>query len=189
MGVDPAASLKTWADNSAFALIGLDVRNGKKYLVELWAGKMEVPELKEFLYKRAKGVAHLRGFGLETKGFQLSMLQDMRRRYRLPFMEIPYRSQKNSRLKVAAMDNDKVGRLLYLAGQFSSDLLFIPRDLPLVNGVSFESELASIPMRKVDDRMDALTIACVLADAHIPRGGGFTLNPYPQAKSKVKAGF
>ncbi len=168
MGVDPAASQKTWADNSAFAIIGLDMKNRKKYLVELWAGKMEVPDLEEFLYKRARGVAHLRAFGLETKGFQLSMLQAMRRKYRLPFKEIPYRTQKNARLKIAAMDNDKVGRVLYLAGQFSSDSLYIPRDLPLVNGVSFESELASIPTRKMDDRMDAVTIACVLADGYTP---------------------
>jgi phage terminase large subunit-like protein len=171
MGVDLAASTKTWADYSAFATVGLDIKTHKKYLVELWAGKMELPELKEFLYKRAKGVANLVGFGLETEGFQLGMLQDMRRKYRLPFVEIPYRTRRQTQLKCMAVDRSKVGRAMYLGAKFFSGELFIPKSLPLLDGYSFESELCGMPHppNKHDDRVDALAMATIMADGMTPK--------------------
>ncbi|KKM19136.1 hypothetical protein LCGC14_1658660, partial [marine sediment metagenome] len=103
-----------------------------------------------------------------TTGFQLSLLQGMRRRYHLPFKEIPYRTRRNVQMKVLGIDRDKMGRALYLDALFASDRLFIPRDLPLIDGVSLEDELCSFSptgSHRNDDRMDALAIACVMAES------------------------
>ncbi len=170
MGIDPAASLKTYADHSAIATIGLDLRTKTKYLVDMWCGRVETPDLEAEIVKRAQRQVGLRKVGLETKGFQLSLLQGMRRRYNLPFDEVPYRTRRTEMYRIKAIDNNKVGRAMYLDAQFSSGLLLIPKNLPLVDGVSLESELCSIPHGKMDDRMDALAIASILAEAAVPSG-------------------
>lgn len=167
MGIDPAASIQTYADNSAIATVGMDLKTRVIYLLELWAKRVETPDLKLEIVKRAKRIAHLRKIGLETKGFQLSLLQDMKRQYKLPFEEIPYRTRRTQMHKVKAIDNNKVGRALYLNALFSSGRLFIPRNLPLVDGVSFESELCSIPHGKMDDRMDSVAFASVMAESSV----------------------
>ncbi|MFZ5500436.1 MAG: hypothetical protein ACOY58_00780, partial [Candidatus Micrarchaeota archaeon] len=141
MGVDPAASKKTWADRSAIASIGLDLKTRKKYLLDLFCARLEVPDLRLEIVKRARRTAGLRAIGLETTGFQLSLLQDLKRMCQLPIKEIPYRSRRQVMHRVVGMDRDKTGRVLYLDSQFTSGRLYIPKDLPLVEGVSFESEL------------------------------------------------
>ena len=170
MGIDPAASTKTYADHSAIATVGLDLKTKIKYLVDMWCGRLETPDLELEIVKRAKRQAGLRQIGLETKGFQLSLLQGMKRRYQLPFTEIPYRTRRTEMRRIKAIDDNKVGRAMYLDSQFSSGLLLIPKNLPLVDGVSLESELCSIPHGKMDDRMDALAIASILAEAAVPTG-------------------
>ena len=170
VGVDPAASVRTYADHSAIATIGLDIKTKIKYLVDMWCGRLETPDLEKEIVNRAKRMVGLRGVGLETKGFQLSLLQGMRRRYNLPFVEIPYRTRRTEMYRIKAIDDNKVGRAMYLDAQFSSGLLLIPKSLPLVDGISLESELCSIPHGKMDDRMDALAIASILAEAAVPTG-------------------
>ena len=172
MAVDPAASTKDWADYSAIATIGVDVKSKWMYLVGMWAGKVETPDLEAKIVQIAKRTAGLRTVALETTGFQLSLLQGMRRRYQLPFKEIPYRTKKNVQTKVLGIDRDKTGRALYLDALFASGRLFIPRDLPLLDGVSLEDELCSFSptnSHRNDDRMDALAIACVIADSLVAR--------------------
>ncbi len=168
MAVDPAASTKDYADNSAIATVGVDVKSKWMYLVDMWAAKVETPDLEAKIVTLAKRTAGLRSLGLETTGFQLSLLQSMRRRYQLPFKEIPYRTRRNVQMKVLGLDRDKTGRALYLDALFASGRLFIPRDLPLVDGVSLEDELCSFSptgSHKHDDRLDALAIACVMAES------------------------
>ena len=168
MAVDPAASTKTHADYSAIATVGVDIKSKWMYLVDMWAGKVETPDLEAMIVKIAKRTAGLRSLALETTGFQLSLLQGMRRRYHLPFKEIPYRTRRNVQMKVLGVDRDKMGRALYLDALFASDRLFIPKDLPLVDGVSLEDELCSFSptgSHRNDDRMDALAIACVMAES------------------------
>ncbi|KKL74623.1 hypothetical protein LCGC14_2063030, partial [marine sediment metagenome] len=121
----------------------------------------------------AKRTAGLRTVALETVGFQLSLLQGMRRRYHLPFKEIPYRTKKNVQTKVLGMDRDKTGRALYLDALFASGKLFIRKDHPLLDGVSLEDELCSFSptdSHRNDDRMDAFTIACVMAESLVAGG-------------------
>lgn len=170
VGVDPAASLRTLADNAAIATVGIDIRTRKIFQTDIWADRLEVPDLELEIVRRCGRVAGLRGVGLETAGFQVSLLQSMRRKYNLPFKEIPYRTRKKTQARVMAIDRDKVGRAMYLDSLFTSNRLYLARNNPAVRGVSLETELCSIGSgRGHDDRMDALAFACVLAEASLPR--------------------
>jgi hypothetical protein len=173
MAVDPAASTRTWADYSAIATIGVDIKTKWIYLVDMWAGKVETPDLEAKIVQIAKRTHGLRSLALETTGFQLSLLQGMRRRYRLPFKEIPYRTKRKVQTKVLGIDRDKTGRALYLDALFASGRLFIPKDMPLLDGVSLEDELCSFSptgSHRNDDRMDAFAIGCVMAESLVAGG-------------------
>ncbi len=102
----------------------------------------------------------------------------MRRNYRLPFIEIPYRTRRTVQSRAVAIDRDKVGRALYLDRLFSSGKLWLPRRLPLLDGVSLESELCSVPFGKHDDRFDSICFACVLAEASIPTSAPMRLRAF-----------
>jgi hypothetical protein len=129
---------------------------------------VETPELEAKIVQIAKRTAGLRTVALETVGFQLSFLQGMRRRHHLPFKEIPYRTRRNVQMKVLGLDRDKTGRALYLDALFASGRLFIPKDLPLVDGVSLEDELCSFSptgSHRNDDRLDSMAIAAVMCES------------------------
>jgi hypothetical protein len=169
MGADPATSVKTWADYNALSTIGLDYKTMNLYLMpNLFAARMESQDFELEIVRRARRQAGLQAVGLETVGFQSSLMQRMRRNYKLPFMEIPYRTRRTVQMKAVGIDRDKVGRALYLDRLFSSGRLWLPRRLPLLDGVSLESELCSMPFGKNDDRADSLAFACVLAEASMP---------------------
>jgi len=164
LAIDPAASVRTTADYSAGAIVATDLKSNVLYCLDVWAKRMEVPDLEREIVRRCQTTPGLRGVGLETFGFQLSLMQGLRRRYKLPIIEIPYRSRRQITSRVVALDRDKVGRAAYLDSLFASGRLLLPRNLPLVDGVSLESELCMVPQGKHDDRMDALAMACVLAE-------------------------
>ena len=164
MAVDPAASTKTSADYSAIAVVGTDLRSHKLYCLDVWAKRLEVPDLEFEIVRRTKRTSGLRALGLETIGFQLSLVQSLKRKYNLPLREIPYRTRRSVQSNTVALDRDKVGRAAYLDALFASGRLMLPRGLPLVDGISLETELCLVPYGKHDDRMDALAMACALAE-------------------------
>ncbi|KKN26622.1 hypothetical protein LCGC14_0872860 [marine sediment metagenome] len=168
MGVDPAASLKTYADRAAIATVGLDLKSRDLFLVDLWAGRLETPDLETYIVKLANRTAGMRQIGIETAGFQLSFMQRMRREYSLDFREIPYRTRRTTMRGIVGIERDKVGRAIWLDSMLASKKLRLRRGLPLVDGVSFESELCTIPHGKMDDRMDATCFATILAEAAAP---------------------
>lgn len=169
MAVDPAASTRTSADYAAIASVGTDLRSRKIFCLDVWAKRLEVPDLEFEIQRRGKRTNGLRAIGLETIGFQLSLMQSMKRKYKLPFVEIPYRSRRGVQSHTIALDRDKASRAAYLDALFASGRLLLPRNLPLVDGVSLETELCLAPYGRHDDRMDALAMACVLADgARVP---------------------
>ena len=176
MGVDPAASTKSYADYSAIATVGVD-RSGRMFVLDVWAGKVGVPALREEIVRRATRTAGLRAVGIETAGFQLGIVQDLRRAYRLPLVEIPYRSRRSALHRTLGLDRDKLSRLLYLHALMTSGRLFFARGLPVVDGVSLEQELVQAPRGKHDDRIDALAFACILAEAGRPRVGLVSVLP------------
>lgn len=170
VAVDPAASLKTSADYTAIATVGVDPTQTfpKIYVVDMFAKRMEGPDLEFEIARRCNRINGLRKVGLETTGFQLTLFQNLKRRYKLPLTEIPYRTKESARRRKAALDKDKVSRADYLDSLFTSGRLFLPRGLPLVDGVSLETELCLVPYGRHDDRMDALAMACVLAEGGRP---------------------
>ncbi|KKM84493.1 hypothetical protein LCGC14_1298670, partial [marine sediment metagenome] len=54
MAVDPAASTKTSADYSAIATLGVDIKTKWIYLVDMWAGRVETPDLEAKIVQIAK---------------------------------------------------------------------------------------------------------------------------------------
>ncbi len=169
MGGDPATSIQTWGDYNALATIGLDYKTKNLYLMpNLFAARMESQDFELEVVRRCKRQAGLQGLALETVGFQSSLMQRMRRNYQLPYVEIPYRTRRNVALRAVAIDRDKVGRAYYLDRLFSSGKLWLPRKLPLLDGVSLESELCSVPFGNHNDRFDAIAFACVIAEASMP---------------------
>lgn len=169
MAIDPAASTRTTADYSSITTIGVDFRKRIKYVLDVWAGRVEVPDLEFEIYRRAMGISGLRAIGMETVGFQLSLVQGLKRRYpgRMPIVEIPYRSRRQVMHRALGLDKDKVSRAAYLDSQFAAGALLLPRGLPMVDGVSLEAELCAVPFGKHDDRMDSLAMACALADTAV----------------------
>lgn len=171
MAFDPAASIKTWADPSCIGTGLLDFKTRAVYVTDMWTEKMEFPDVEDEFKKRAERTARLAAIGVETVGFQLSFLQRLRREKRYPVVELPYRSRRQSTLKARGLDRDKTGRALSVAQKFRDGKLFLPRKLPLFEGVSIEEEITSFPLGKHDDRLDVLSFLCALADAYsVPRG-------------------
>ena len=170
MGVDPAASTNSYSDYTAIATIGLSIPLRVKFILDVWAGRVPITQIELEIVKRAQRVAGLRAVGIETIGFQAHIMQSMRRRYHLPLKEIPYRTRRQATNKVVALDRNKPGRALYLSSEFASGRLLLPREPLVVDGVSLESELCSVPFGTHDDRMDAIAFASILADAQsIPK--------------------
>lgn len=170
IGVDPAASLKTRADYSTIATVGLDVQTRNMYLLDMFCKRVTVPELELEIVKRAKGVAGLRAIGVETVAFQLSLVQYLKRNHKLPLVELPYRTRRQATNKVIGIDKDKASRAAFLDTLFTGGRFFIPKNLPMVEGISYETELVSVPSEEMhDDRMDSTVFAAAIADAMYSR--------------------
>lgn len=176
IGVDPASSERTHNDPHAIATVAIDIRTRVKYLVNLITARLEVPQLRTSILHECRRTYGLMGVGVETIGFQLSMIQDLRREalatnQYLPLREIPYTSRRTAMVRACSIDRSKTGRALYLSAQFAAGRLLIPKSLPLFDGISLESELCTYgtPKAKHDDRADAIAFACILADAATPR--------------------
>lgn len=172
VAVDPAASTRNYADPSAIATVGMDAKSKQMYLLDMFAERIDAPSLELEIVRRCK-IAGLRGVGVETVAFQLSLIQYLKRNRKLPLYELPYRTRRDVMHKVRGIDRDKSSRAAYLDSLFTSGRLFIPKDLPLVDGVSYEAEICSVPNGTHDDRMDATVFACALADSML--GGKQTI--------------
>jgi hypothetical protein len=165
MGIDPAASEKSLADPSAICTLGLEASTRNMYLLDMFCENLDVPRLELEIVRRARHTAGLRAIGVETIAFQLSLVQYLKRHRGLPLVELPYRTNRSYMNKAHALDRDKTSRTMYLDSLLISGRLFIPRNLPLYKGVSYEAELCSAPFGAHDDRMDATVFAAALADS------------------------
>ena len=171
MALDPAVTEKTSADRSAITTLGYDFRARRMLVLDIWQGRVEVPELRDILIRLAYQTAGLVAIGIETVAFQASLMQDLRRMAALPFVEIPYRTRRQVQAAELGIDKNKTSRALYLTQLFSSGRLFLPRGLPAVDGVSFETELLNFGSSTNpyhDDAPDSLAFAAALADAAVP---------------------
>lgn len=166
MAIDPAASLRTYADPTCIGTGVLDIKSRALYVVDLWTKRAPEHEVDFELKRRAAQTANLVKIGVETKGYQLTFLQRLRREGKLPVSELPYRTRRQSMMKAAGLDNDKTGRAFSVAQMFNANRLFLSKDLPYVDGVSVESELVSFPFAKHDDRLDVIAFLCAMADTY-----------------------
>lgn len=168
MAVDPASSTKATADPSCIGIALLDARNRACYITDVVTKRMEVPDLEAEIVKRARRTAGLVGIGVETVGFQMSLVQALRRNYHLPIRELPYRTRRQSTNRAIGLDRDKLNRAIYVDSKFASGQLFIAHGLPLFEGVSYEDELVGFDNsgRGHDDRMDVTAFLCAMADAY-----------------------
>lgn len=164
MAVDLAASQRTRADNTCIGTGVLEVKTRRLYVTDLWAKRADEKEVEDELRKRARGTARLAWIGVETKGYQLSFLQRMRRTSHLPIKELPYRTKKQATLLARGIDNDKTSRAFSIANKFNARELYLAKDLAYVDGVSIESELCSFPFGKHDDRLDVVAFLSGMAD-------------------------
>lgn len=170
MAVDPAASTKTRADPSCVGTAILDLSTRKLYVTDLWTGRVEIDDLEREIKKRAAQTANLAQIGLETKGFQLTFFQRLRREGKLPIRELQYRTRRQAMLKAAGLDNDKTARAVSLAQSLSNETILLPRQHNFIHdGVSVESELCSFPFGSHDDRMDVLAFLRAMADSYTPQ--------------------
>lgn len=174
MYVDPAASTRTSADYSSIHTVGYDYSRRRILELDRWVGRVEVPALREEIAKRAQRTAGLVAVGVETVGFQLSLMQDLRRQYQLPLVEVPYRSRRNVQSKALGLDRDKTSRALYLDQLFTSGRLFLSPHLraDMYDGVSMETMLMHYGAETNtyhDDPCDSLAGASALAEASVPQ--------------------
>ena len=168
MAVDPAASMKTRADPTCIGTGVLELKTRKLFITDLWTRRVEILESETELKKRASMQANLVQIGMETKGFQLTYIQRLRREGKLPVRELPYRTRRQSTLQAAGLDNDKVGRAVSVAQMFNAGRLYLAKDLEYFEGVSVESELCGFPYAKHDDRLDVIAFLCAMADTYLP---------------------
>jgi hypothetical protein len=78
MAVDPASSTKTWADDSAIAVMGFDTE-GLGYLLDIRAGKWTESELVDQVYNAYLRTPGIRTIGFETVGFQKLYMREFQR--------------------------------------------------------------------------------------------------------------
>jgi len=169
MAVDPASSTKTWADPSAIGTGLLEIKTRTLYITDVWAGKVEIFELERQIKNRAAHTAGLVAIGVETVGFQLTLLQRMKRETRFPFVELPYRSRRNTMVGTKGLDKDKTGRAISIAQMFNANRLYLAEGMDYVEGTSIESELCGFPFAKHDDRLDVIAFLCAMADTYAGR--------------------
>ena len=181
MAVDPASSTKSWADPSCVGVALLDTKTRAIYVTDLWTGRLEVDDLENEIVKRGLRTSKLVAIGLETIGFQLSMLQRLRRKYRnLPFRELQYRTKRQILMKAGGLDKSKIGRAVYIESKFLSNQIFLPdpeeQKLINVDGVSIESELCRFPTPGLhDDRLDVISFMSAIGDSYSSRNIKFKI--------------
>lgn len=173
MAVDPATGV---GPNSDFSVIGtglVEIRTRILYITELWGGRLPVHELTQQMVKRAKGLANLAWVAVETKGFQMTYMQTLRRETGMPLRELPYRTKRQAAAKAAGLDNNKMGRAIEIAQRSNKgDILYGSdyRMFPKLDGVTWESELCAYPYGAHDDRLDVVAFLRAMADAYRPSG-------------------
>jgi predicted phage terminase large subunit-like protein len=149
--MDLATSLTTQADYTAIAVAGL--RFPDLILLDMLRGRLEGPDLAKIAARvyQAYEPAYL---GVESTGFQLSVVQDMRR-------GAPWESPPRPALPVKALRprGDKIGRALTLAAQMGAGRVYAPREAPWL--AALEAELALFPKGTHDDQVDALAYAAL----------------------------
>ena len=140
------------------------------YLMHLWRGKVEFPELK----RQVLGLAdawkpHV--LLVEDKASGQSLIQELQRDSRLPVHPVQ-------------VDRDKISRAHAVTPLVEAGKVFLPRSAVWLS--DFIEELATFPKGSHDDQFDSMTQAL----NYMCRGGGYTglLDYYQQLADEAKQG-
>lgn len=146
--MDLATSIKTMAD---FTVLGLFAVSGPNLLLlDLLRGHWEGPDLPR-VAARAWEVWRPAYIGVESVGFQVSTVQDMRRG------DPHARPKARPPLPIRALlpQGDKVSRALTLAAVLGGGNFYVPDHAPWLPAL--EAEMAQFPKGKHDDQVDVLS--------------------------------
>ncbi len=141
--VDLATSMRTSADWTV--IVSCAVQGPDLFVLNLVRRRMEgpdiVPAIVEQVAKHRLAVAHI-----ESAGFQLSVVQEARRKG-LPVMELK-------------ANKDKVARSLTLEARMQGGNVWLPKEAEWVDGL--RRELLAFPFGQYDDQVDALAYAAAV---------------------------
>lgn len=154
--MDLATSTKTAADFTALGVFGL--AHPDLLVLDVLHRKMEGPDLPKIAARvhQVYGPAY---WAVESAGFQLSTVQDMRR-------GAPWERPPRPGLPVKALQpqGDKVSRALTLATRMEGGNIYVPADAPWLTHL--ETELALFPNGQHDDQVDMMAYAALEAMAY-----------------------
>lgn len=138
---DTAFKVKTTSDYSVGITIG--VSTNRYYILDLWRGKVEYPELKRAVqaqYNRWKAGTVL----VEDKASGQSIIQELRRDTKLPILAYK-------------IDKDKIARAYSITPIHEAELIYLPDKAAWIN--DFIEELSSFPTALHDDMVDSFVMA------------------------------
>lgn len=153
--MDLATSVTTVADYTVvgvFGIVGPDL-----IVLDVLRRKMEGPDLPR-IAARVWQAYHPAYIAVEQAGFQLSVVQDMRRgdpRADPPRPSLP--------IKGVLPRGDKVTRALTLSARMSGGNVYVPKSAPWLSGLV--AEMAAFPKGEHDDQVDVLSYAALEAMA------------------------
>lgn len=137
--VDLATSTKESADYTVVTTIGVD-KNNNIYVLDVIRNRIEAPDvvkLLEQVYEKWNPLF----IGVERAGFQLALIQIIRRQTGLPIVELK-------------ADRDKLSRALPLSAKMEAGMVFFPNDALWYSDL--EKELLQFPAGDHDDQVDSL---------------------------------
>ena len=137
--VDLATSTKESADYTVVTTIGLDKQNNV-YVLDVIRKRIEAPDIVKLLeqvYEKWNPVS----IGVESAGFQLALIQIIRRQTTLPIVKLK-------------ADKDKLSRALPLSAKMEAGMVFFPNDALWYSDL--EKELLVFPSGDHDDQVDSL---------------------------------
>lgn len=156
MGVDLAISKSETADYTAIAIVGYDPDSGRRYVLDVWRGKVGFHDVVTTIRQYAEKWKPQR-INIEAVQYQVAVVQDLLRKTSLP-------------VKAIKPDRDKVTRFHGLLARYEQLLVTHVTNLD----PEFERELLSFPIGAHDDIVDALVYAELAAVKNQGAGVVFT---------------
>lgn len=162
---DTAMTAKTYSDYSVFALCGYD-KADNCYLIDLWRGKWEVPQLTSFaltLWNKFKTATDLpyprpRCLCIENKASGIGLLQELRRA-KIPIEALEPKSKLPDGTEFVA---DKVQRVSDVLADVEAGYFYVPDDCLnkpwLADYIRECQEFSSDMSHAHDDQVDAAFI-------------------------------
>lgn len=136
--VDPAASLKDWADYFVIATMGAD-NKGRLFLLDILRQRLEGPDQVPMI-KQQYDYWHPYAIGVEKVAYQLTLVQYALRQG-LPILQLE-------------RYGDKMSRHLTLAARYQNGSIYHRMEMPWL--ADYEVEIVRLPKGAHDDQADAV---------------------------------